>query len=307
VKGRVPTHSYKVCATYADGYRSAATMMIAGADAVHKAEATGKAILARAARLIRKAGFADFTETALEVIGSEFSYGAQARAQAVREVTLRVAVRHESKDALAIFGREIYPAATAMAQGLTGFAGGRPEPQPVIRLFSFLTTKADVPVKILADGASQTVSVFIPQEKGYGPPPAEESPAFVPAGDMEAVPLLRLAHGRSGDKGDTANIGVLARKAEFVPLLRALLTEKTVGDYFRHIAKGKVTRFEWPGLDGFNFIMENALGGGGMASLRNDPQGKALAQILMDMPISIPAAWLAPDGLVGSAAGHGEA
>ena len=67
-------------------------------------------------------------------------------------MVLKIAVRHHSKDALQIFGREIYPAATAMAQGLTGFAGGRPEPQPVIRLFSFLADKADVPVSVSIDG-----------------------------------------------------------------------------------------------------------------------------------------------------------
>ena len=71
---------------------------------------------------------------------------------ASREVVLKIAVRHPSKDALQIFAREIYPAATAMAQGLTGFAGGRPEPQPVIRLFSFLADKTDVPVSISIDG-----------------------------------------------------------------------------------------------------------------------------------------------------------
>src|SRR6185369_4502104 len=131
-RGRAPTHSYKVSATYADGYRAAVTMMIAGRDAVAKAEATAAAILGRARRLMLEAGFADFNETSVEVLGSEASFGAQTRARGTREVVLKIAVRHASKDALQIFAREIYPAATAMAQGLTGFAGGRPEPQPVI-------------------------------------------------------------------------------------------------------------------------------------------------------------------------------
>ena len=72
-----------------------------------------------------------------------------------------------------------------------------------------------------------------------------------------------MAHGRSGDKGDSANIGVLARHPEFLPLLRAQLTEDAVADYFAHLAAGPVTRYEWPGLNGFNFVLQKALGGGG--------------------------------------------
>ncbi|MGH8505127.1 MAG: AtuA-related protein, partial [Stenotrophobium sp.] len=102
------------------------------------------------------------------------------------------------------------------------------------------------------------------------------------------VPLIALAYGRSGDKGNAANIGVLARKPEFVPLLREQLTAAAVKDYFRHFVHGEVERFEIPGLHGFNFMLHEALGGGGMASLRYDPQGKMLAQILMDFQIAVP-------------------
>jgi hypothetical protein len=145
-RGRAPTRSYKVSATYADGYRAAITMMIAGREAADKARAVGEAIIARSRRLMAEAGFADFSETSIEVLGAESSYGAQSRMRASREVILKLAVRHARKEALAVFAREIYPSATAMAQGITGFAGGRPEPQPVIRLFSFLADKAGVPV-----------------------------------------------------------------------------------------------------------------------------------------------------------------
>lgn len=104
------------------------------------------------------------------------------------------------------------------------------------------------------------------------------------------LPLLALAYGRSGDKGNAANIGVLARRAEFVPLLRAQLTADAVKRYFAHFAQGPVERYELPGLHGFNFLLHEALGGGGVASLRYDPQGKMLAQILMDFPIDVPQA-----------------
>jgi hypothetical protein len=108
------------------------------------------------------------------------------------------------------------------------------------------------------------------------------------AGNTKTVPLLTLAYGRSGDKGDSANIGVLARRPEYVPLLREQLTAAAVKQYLAHFVKGKAERFELPGLHGFNFLLHEALGGGGMASLRYDPQGKMLAQILMDFPIVVP-------------------
>lgn len=296
-RGSAPTDSYKVCATYADGYRSAATMMIAGREAVAKAQAAGEAILKRSSRLIREAGLPDYTESLVEVIGSEFSYGAQARRWDAREVTLRVAVRHPSKEALQIFGREIYPSATSMAQGLTGFAGGRPEPQPVVRLFSFLAAKSDIKVEVVSDDGRQFIeTASFDAPTAFAPAIADEawqggSPSTI------RVPLIQIAHGRSGDKGDTVNIGIIARDSRLVPVLRQALTSEVVANYFRHFAKGKVTRYDWPGLNAFNFVMENALGGGGVASLRNDAQGKALAQVLMDIEINVPQSLLEETGL----------
>jgi len=103
------------------------------------------------------------------------------------------------------------------------------------------------------------------------------------------VPLIQIAYGRSGDKGDSANIGVLARKPEYLPLLREQLTAAAVRAYLAHFVDGEVLRYDWPGLNGFNFLLTQALGGGGTASLRYDPQGKMLAQVLMDFPIRMPA------------------
>jgi hypothetical protein len=297
-KGRAPTASYKVSATYADGYRAAVTMMIAGREAVDKAEAVGRAILSRASRLMRQADFADFTETSVEVLGGEASYGRNARARAAREVILKIAVRHPSREALQIFAREIYPAATSMAQGLTGIAGGRPEPQPVIRLFSFLADKADVPVSVSFDGRDREIPIFLPNEPEARPAPRPAVAEAANEGPTVSVPLVALAHGRSGDKGDIANIGVLARRPEFLPVLRHRLTADAVHGYLAHYAGGAVERFDWPGLNGMNFLLHQGLGGGGIASLRHDPQGKALAQILMDVPIAVPAAWLQPGNLL---------
>jgi hypothetical protein len=298
-RGGPPPATYKVSATYPDGFRATAVMMIGGWEAAAKAARVAEAILARVRRLIAEAGFNEVLDHDVEVLGSEATYGPHSRARAAREVVLKIGVRHPRKEALDIFAREIYPAGTAMAQGITGFAGGRPTVQPVTRLFSCLVPMREIPVSVEIDG--EILPVALPPVPSS--PPAKMASAVRGTSSVEmteavAVPLLALAHGRSGDKGDIANIGILARRPEFLPLLRHQLTAEAVGAYFAHIIKGRVERFEWPGLRGFNFLLHEALGGGGMASLRHDPQGKAYAQMLLDLRVVVPSAWLRPGGLL---------
>jgi hypothetical protein len=107
------------------------------------------------------------------------------------------------------------------------------------------------------------------------------------------VPLIQLAHGRSGDKGDHSNIGIIARETRFVPLIAAALTADAVAQHMAHVlepARGRVTRYTLPGCHGWNFLLEHALGGGGVASLRADPQGKAFAQQLLAFEVPVPEA-----------------
>lgn len=288
-RGRPATDQCKVSATYADGFRATAQFMIGGIDAPAKAQRTGEALLARCRRLFAERGLGDFTETSVEALGSEATYGPHARAE-TREVIVKVAARHPDKNALEIFSREMAPMALASAPAITGFSGGRPKVTPVIRLFSFVWPKAEIAVGLELDGQSITC----PQMRGAATqPPPHAEPAALPADAFAAgtrtVPLVRLAWGRSGDKGDSANIGILARRPEYLPFIRAALSADAVAQWFAHLVQGPVHRYEWPGLDGLNFLLERALGGGGIASLRIDPQGKAYAQMLLDFPIPVPA------------------
>jgi hypothetical protein len=123
--------------------------------------------------------------------------------------------------------------------------------------------------------------------------PAPVAPATPATADSIEVPLIRLAWARSGDKGDTSNIGVIARHPALLPLLREQLTEARVAEWLAHLVKGRVTRYDVPGIDAFNFVCEQALGGGGMASLRNDPLGKGMGQILLAVPVRVSTALLA--------------
>jgi hypothetical protein len=303
-RGLPPTPYYKACLTYADGYRCMATVMIVGPEAAARAQHVAGAILARTRRLLAARGLADYRASSVEVLGAESMYGPHARTTHTREVILKIAVSHDDKRALELFAREIAPAVTSMTQGLTGIAAGRPPVQPTIRLASCLVAKTDVLVTIDVD---QQLTYYAPpvmlgelRDSLFPESPASTAaaPAVAPSGPTVEVPLLRLAHGRSGDKGDISNISVLARRPELVPLLAATLTPQAVRSYLAHLCDGDVTRFAWPGLDGFNFVLRRALGGGGIASLRYDPQGKAHAQILMDFPVRVPAAWLSPGGLL---------
>lgn len=101
------------------------------------------------------------------------------------------------------------------------------------------------------------------------------------------VELLKLAHARSGDKGDTANVGVIALKDEFYPILVREVTAEKVKEHFGEMVKGKVERFELPNLKALNFLLHQALGGGGTLSLMTDAQGKTFSTALLRMKIDV--------------------
>ncbi|NUQ81055.1 MAG: hypothetical protein HUU10_05530 [Bacteroidetes bacterium] len=95
--------------------------------------------------------------------------------------------------------------------------------------------------------------------------------------------LIEIAHGRSGDKGDTANVGIIARRPEDYPFLVQFLTEERVKSYFGNMVTGPVMRYELPNIHALNFLLHGALGGGGTLSLKLDAQGKTLAAALLKM------------------------
>jgi hypothetical protein len=292
-RGRAPTPTYKVSATYVDGFKSVAQLSIVGFDAVPKARRTGEALLARTRALFERAGLPDYSATNLETLGAESAYGPHARAQATREAIMRLAVRHPSKAALEIFAKEFAAPGTSFAPGTTGGGGGRPDVAPSIKQYAFLLAKQRLtPVARLGDAS---IPVAIPPGRALEPGPAMPSAlpapappasAAAPASAADSAPrLIRIAHGRSGDKGDISNIGIVARDERAWAFLREWLTPERVAAYLSYAVKGRVTRYELPGIRAFNFVCEEALGGGGMASLRNDPLGKGMAQILLSLPL----------------------
>ncbi|MEO5845315.1 MAG: acyclic terpene utilization AtuA family protein [Caldimonas sp.] len=291
-RGVAPTDTYKVSATSLQGFRAAGTLVIVGIDAVKKAERTGAAILERSSRLLREAGLADFAATHVEVIGAESSYGPQARTRGSREVMLRVVADHADRRALELFAREIAPAGTSWSPGTTGPSKGRPAVSPLVQPFSFMLDKGAAPVSFAIGERRETVEVA--RAGGSVPRPAPTTTLSFAANavsDLEAVeslPLIRFAWARSGDKGDLSNIGVVARRAEWLPLLWQYLTPMRVKGWLGHLVLGEVERFHLPGIHAINFVLHEALDGGGPSSRRLDPLGKGMAQLLLDMPIEVP-------------------
>lgn len=289
--GRAPTAQYKVSATYPDGYRVLVSFLIAGREAPQKAQVIADAILTKCERVLAMRSVPPFSEKSVEILGIESTYGEHAQTLNSREVVVKIAVKHMFKEACMFFASEIAQASTGMAPALAGIVGGRPKASPVIKLFSFLIDKNQINVEIDFDGSRYPVE--IPRgtsTEQFNTLAAGESAVY--QGNEIEVPLIEIAHARSGDKGNHSNIGVIARKAEYLPWIRAALTEQAVASYMQHVLdaeKGRVIRYELPGLNALNFMLENALGGGGVASLRIDPQGKAFAQQLLDMPVKIPA------------------
>ncbi|GEP59440.1 acyclic terpene utilization AtuA family protein [Reyranella soli] len=295
-KGRPPTDTYKVSTTWPDGYKLSTIFMLGGREAVAKGQASADAIIKKTRRMFREKNMGDYRDLSIEIIGGEATYGPHARTQDSREVVVKIAAKHDQKEALGLLGREIAPMATGGVVGMTGsFGAGRASPSPVIRMFSCLVPKALVPVTIEMDGSSITMERaaksggFTTADLPVEAPAAPALPTTGPNAATATVPLVALAYGRSGDKGDNANIGIFARRPEYEPILDAEVTEEAVAKYFAHRIQGKVTRWRLPGIHGFNFLLRQALGGGGMASLKADPLAKAFAQMLLDMPVRVPA------------------
>jgi hypothetical protein len=245
--------------------------------------------------IFRSRNIAPFKATHIEALGAEASYGEKSRARASREVLLRLVVVHESREALEIFGRELGSIGLTCAPGTTGIYSGRPKPAPLVKLFTLFVDKADMPLPRLTVGDGEAVEIRIPTEGGYSAPGTVVGPVSEAAsGGTVEVPLLKLAYARSGDKGNSSNVAIFARKPEYLPWLRKILTPEKIVSHLDQLVNGPAQRFEAPGLNALNFLIEDALGGGGMASLRIDPQGKAYGQMVLEMMVPAPVEWKIP-------------
>ncbi len=293
--GRAPSAEYKVCATYTDEYRGGMYLSYYGFDAGQKAQAQADAIFRASRSQFKLRGLQDFSETSVELIGNESQFGEYGAVIDCREVAMKIAVKHPQEEGVAVMLKQASGLALATPPGLSGFAGVRPKPSPVVRLFSFLLPKSLVRLSIDCAGEVQTyfdhlhVNNCIEIQR-------PQLPAVPDQVDTVDIDLIDLAWGRSGDKGNKANIGIIARKAEYLPWIWSALTEAFIQQRFAHFFPTNknervsyVERYYLPGMYAINFLLHNVLAGGGVASLRNDAQAKGYAQLLLaaKIPVSL--------------------
>jgi len=291
-KGRAPGPDYKVCATYIDGYRLMGCYFIAGPRAAEKARTGAEAWIKRVRKVFKDRGMADFREVSIEVIGTESVYGPNARDLNSREVMCKFGLHHDDKRALTFASAELAYLGTSGTPGMSGLGGGRVRPQPLMRIHSGLIAKTDVPVKVQVDDQIITDAIYdVGETSKIARCPDMAADPVPETDDWVEVPLEKIAYARSGDKGNKANVGLMAREGRFLSILEMQVTAEKVAEYFAHAMTGTVTRYALPGFGGYNFLLTEALGGGATASIRMDTQGKAYGQMLLSLPVKVPAQW----------------
>ncbi len=284
IRGATPTDLLKVSIAYEDGYKSEGTIIISGPDAREKAE--------KFAEIFWERVDTDFEDHLTEYVGLNACHRHLADSTESNEVLLRFAVRDHDRDKFERFRRKL-PALILSGPPAVAVTGGAPQVRNVVSYWPAL-----VPQEI----STWEVTVFQSDEIVFhetggwpetgGMPVSDalkedsQTPAF--SSETRRVPLKAIALGRSGDKGDMSNIGVIARSELAYRFIGTLLTADLVKDIFRDLVKGKVERYPVPNLLSWNFLLNEALGGGGTLSLRIDAQGKTLAHALIAQEFDIP-------------------
>jgi len=276
-RGLPPTDTYKCIATHLSGHKLMVVGSVIGHRARDKANRVAQTLLARWRKMLEAGGHPEFSESRVELLGGDF------------EVTLRLGVKHPNQKALAPLVRESATASVSMAQG--GLIGPGTL-SPVISGYCFLMPKSvvtpvvDVGAGLVACEVEVAGGFTLSASTSVKPVSAE-----TPAGPTVTLPLRELCYARSGDKGSAANIGLIARRPEYLPVLRHAVTAERVKAFFRPDCKGMVERFDLPGISGMNFLLHDTLGGGGTSSLHLDALAKAYGQRLLEMRVDVPAAW----------------
>jgi len=292
VRGRPAPSSLKVSASYFDGWKASGTLIISAPDAIAKARAFAKLFWARLG--------ISFAATHTELVGHSSCWGPLVPEGEAPEILLRLSVRDPDKGKIEAFAKLI-PAVILSGPPGVAVTGGRPQAQEVVAYWPALIPRDRVKARLVTKSGERTLEWPTPilpaQPAGplpRAPAPAKAGRAGSASGARTArVPLSRLAHGRSGDKGDTCNIGLIARAPEIYPWLKRTLTAAVVKRRFKGICLGRIERHEVPNLGALNFLLHESLGGGGTVSLRLDAQGKTLSHALLAMEVSAPRSLLA--------------
>jgi hypothetical protein len=293
IRGEAPPEKYKVALSYADGYRAVGRMLVSGPQTLVKA--------AKASEIFwDRAGGADLYERSMtQFVGWDASHPTLATEEP-SELLLQVSVRdHDRRKIETSFAPMVVGSMLGSIPGFTMPGDqGRPRVSDVVAHWPALISRDQVRSEVVLGDRREVVSSELPA----GSPGAafEAAPAATAStgsdGPHVTVPLLRLCLARSGDKGDTSNVGVIARSPEVYAWMVEHLTESVVKQHFKGVCQGSVDRFELPNLQALNFLLHESLGGGGTQSLQFDAQGKTYSQYLLSLQVDVPESLLASVG-----------
>jgi hypothetical protein len=291
-----------------DGFKSSGALIVSGPDARGKSKVLAEILWQRLEAEFEREGLGPLEACHTELVGDDSTHRDLTPERIPTEILLRLSCRDHDRRTLEIF-RKILPGLILSGPAGVAVTGGAPPVSEVVRYWPSLIPQEAAPatVDVFRQGAGEKSPVRLVSRSDLKWPvtggearPARELEDPFPTGllgklspsPVVEVPLMRIAHARSGDKGDTANIGLIGRSAACYVWIRENVSAARVKAWFEGIAKGEVHRYLVPNLWALNFLLEESLGGGGTVSLHIDAQGKTYGQALLRCRVSIPRALL---------------
>ncbi len=300
VKGYAATPFFKISMAYEDGYKVSGSVLVGGPQAPEKAKKFADVFWKRVEDGNSGIDCSSIDETLTERIGFDACHRGLSRSNDPAEVLLRLSARGSCFKTLNALSRRI-PA--LILSGPCGVAAmpGVAKPSAVMRYWPALIQKELVDANVhLETSDGFVIQEPVPKDQhvanqgcanqvSESPKPLSQFSSLLdPQGQQDQHPLSKVCFARSGDKGDSANIGLIARNEKAYQWIKDHITADFVRSLFEGICAGNVERFELDNLLGLNFLLHSSLGGGGTVSLRIDPQGKTLAHALLAQPMNIP-------------------
>lgn len=287
VKGMEPTPFYKVSMAYVDGYKVSGSIMICGPDARAKAQ--------KFAEIFWKKLDLQFKDTATEYIGWNACHGSLGQDGDAPEIILRLSARGDNYSELRKFSKLIPSLILGGPPGVC-VLGGVPQPSQIVSYWPALIDKAAVQPVLYDIDHSEPIKTMGALTGRYKVPESDQGAWSTEQNtaklegllNKEGTTLEKICLARSGDKGDSVNIGLIARSSLAYQFIQQNITAEYIKNLFQEFCLGKVVRYDLDNMQGLNFLLEESLGGGGTASLRVDAQGKTFAQALLRQKMNIP-------------------
>jgi hypothetical protein len=286
LQGRPPPDNLKVSIAYRDGWKASGSIIICGPNALEKARVFSEIFFAR---LEHK-----YEGQLVEFVGHNACHRSMAPKTEPNEVLLRLAVRDSDKAKVRDFGM-LLPSIILSGPPGVAITGGRPKPQEILAYWPALVPRELIEMKVevfgTGRGKPKVARVRVPPAAPPQAPPRlarPELPVLKAGGAKKKASLSQIAFGRSGDKGDTCNVGIVARSDLAYTWLRSYLTPARLKKWFGDLVLGPITRHEVACIRSLNFLCEQALDGGGTRSLRLDAQGKTFAPAVLGREVEIP-------------------